>query len=64
MAYDLGRVPYFEPITALLREQALAILACVSNMMPSSMRTQFCQHSEMHGIVVAEPPAFVLRFPV
>ena len=68
MAHDLngfvGQVPYFEPITALLREQALAILACVSNMIPSSMRTQFCQHSEMHGIVAAEPLAFVLRFPV
>ena len=46
-----GQMPYFEPITALLREQALAMLACVSNMMPSSMRAHFCQHEEVRGIV-------------
>ena len=56
-----GQLPYFEPITSLLREQALAMLACVSSMMPSSMRTYFCEHEEVRGIVVAEPPAFILR---
>ena len=54
-----GQIPHFEPITALLREQALAMLACVSSMMPSSMRTYFCQREEVRGIVVAEPrPSF------
>ena len=64
-AYELykfaGQILYFEPITSLLREQALAMLACVSSMMPSSMRTYFCEHEEVRGIVVAEPPAFILR---